>query len=57
MTFERRGKEFICVPCDRWYEFLQPVGRPETPERQTRHDELKAQYLVARAEREAIPGG
>lgn len=40
MTFERRGKEFICLGCGAWWEFLQPRAVPTTPETEARHEEL-----------------
>ena len=54
-TFERAHYEFVCVACEpqTWWEFLQPVGKPETPELQARHDDLRAQYLVEREARRA----
>lgn len=51
MTFEMDGKEFVCVVCGRWYEFFEPKAASPTPELQARHDELKAKYDAARAER------
>lgn len=50
-TFERNGAEFTCVVCGRWYGWLAPVGKPETPELMARHDELKTQYDQERAAR------
>jgi hypothetical protein len=52
MTFEFPGAEFICVPCDRLYGFLSPLAAESTPELEARHEELKAEYLAARAARQ-----
>ena len=51
-TLEFRKKEFICVPEQRLWEFLEPVGKPETPELVARHDELREQYKGQRKVRE-----
>ena len=42
-TFERPQKEFHCLVCGAWVEFLSPV--PIDPEaNQVRHDELRARF-------------
>ena len=42
-TFERPGKEFHCLCCGAWVEFLAP--RPiDAAEHQARHDELRSRF-------------
>ena len=42
-TFERQGKEFHCLVCGAWVEFLRPTPiDPST--NQARHDELRARF-------------
>lgn len=43
-TFERPYKEFCCLVCGTWYEFLQPVGKLDSPELDARYAELKARW-------------
>lgn len=43
-TFERPKKEFLCLGCGEWWEFLQPLAAPATPERLARAEELKAMF-------------
>lgn len=43
-TFIRPGYEFHCVPCGRWYEWLQPSKTEWTPELQARLDVLLAEF-------------
>ena len=43
-TFERNGAEFVCMVWGTWYGFLAPKALPDTPERQARHDELRARF-------------
>jgi hypothetical protein len=31
-TFEMPQKEFYCMECGGWFEFLEPRGKPPTPE-------------------------
>jgi hypothetical protein len=52
-TFEFRGFEFICAVCGTKYGFLEPVGKPETPELEARYEELRAHYKAERAARAA----
>lgn len=47
-TFERPKKEFVCIVCGAYWEFLQPHGSPETPELQARYEELLAQFKAER---------
>lgn len=45
LTFERPKKEFCCLICGRWYEYLEPRPAPvETPELAARLEELKARW-------------
>lgn len=44
MTFVRRGKEFVCMTCRRWFEWLERSPQPWTAERQERKAETLAQY-------------
>lgn len=46
MSFERRGKEFVCMVCGHWYEFLQPRAAEPSPELDARHKELYELYLT-----------
>jgi hypothetical protein len=44
-TFEVKYKEFLCMVCGDYYEFFQPVGKPDdTPGLKERYNELKAQF-------------
>lgn len=41
-TFEVRKKEFVCIVCGQYWEFLSPVGKPkDTPGLLERYTELK----------------
>ena len=42
-TFERPKKEFHCMICGRWLEFLQPT-RGDAATLQERHDELRVRF-------------
>lgn len=44
MTFEKPYKEFHCITCRSWWEFLQPVAKDETPELLDRWAEVKLQF-------------
>lgn len=44
LTFQMPGKEFYCMTCGRWWEFLQPTGKPETPELLARVQELTLNF-------------
>lgn len=44
MTFERPYKEFHCLTCGAWYEFFEPRGRPNTPERAARDAEARTLF-------------
>lgn len=44
MTFEVKFKEFICMVCGTYYEFLSPKPATETPELNARYAELKALF-------------
>lgn len=43
-TFEVKYKEFHCLICGGWFEFLQPRGWAVTPEISARKDELLARF-------------
>jgi hypothetical protein len=43
-TFEVRKKEFVCVVCGDYFEFLSPVRLGESPEIEARYNALKAQF-------------
>jgi hypothetical protein len=43
-TLKFRGYEFICVVCERKYEFLSPKAAVETPELRARYEELRARW-------------
>jgi len=43
-TFERPHKEFLCLGCGEWWEFLQPLPADPTPERLERAEELDALF-------------
>jgi hypothetical protein len=55
-TVERPGYEFVCVPCDRWYGFLDPVGKEPTMELDARLEDQTLRYEAQRAERERVAG-
>lgn len=43
-TFERPKKEFLCLGCGEWWEFLQPRAAEATPERLARAEELREMF-------------
>lgn len=42
LTFERRGYEFVCVVCGRYYTYFEPKPLPSTAARSRRLEVLKA---------------
>lgn len=52
-TFEFPQYEFVCQVCGKLYGFLSPDKAKSTAELDARHDELRAEYEIARAERKA----
>ena len=40
-TFEMPKKEFYCMGCETYWEFLQPKGAVPSPYLDARHDELR----------------
>lgn len=53
-TFEVPKKEWICVPCDKFFEWLSARPAPGTAEEnQAKYDQHAATYKAARAERQA----
>lgn len=49
MTFERRGYEFTCMKCGRWFGFLDPRAVTATPELDALTEQRKAEYDARRA--------
>lgn len=43
-TFERPKKEFHCLGCGSWWEWLQPHGKQVTDELQARCDEITRRF-------------
>jgi hypothetical protein len=43
-TFERPYKEFHCLGCGAWWEFLQPSRRPNSDALDERYAELLARF-------------
>lgn len=43
-TIERRGKEWHCMTCGRWLEWLQARGTAVTPETTAQHADHAARF-------------
>lgn len=54
-SLETKFKEWVCVACGEWWEYLSPVSLPWTTELDERYTELK--YLYIRGVRGPFLGG
>lgn len=55
-TFEVRKKEWVCVPCGEFVEFLHVGYATADDAMRARYEELKVQYDTERAARQAMTG-
>lgn len=56
-TLEVRFKEWVCVPCDVFFGFLEARPTPETPETTAAYEAHKATYKAAREARQTAANG